>query len=168
MPSHKTHELFGVLFWIIWLIYLMMNYSFKTERLIFLAIVGFFFCFVGASLPDVDQKKSRAFKRLRFMVAIVTFVITFVMLVPGINQKEIMSILYILTISVLVTIAVVVLLHALIPKHRGPIHSFKTGVVYAVIVLVLGYILIQNIELSLILTLFAFMSFASHLVLDKI
>lgn len=168
MPRHKTHELLGIFFWIIFLIYLLLNFHFKIERLIFLGLVGFVFCFTGASLPDVDHKKSKAFKRIRFLIGILTFVISFFMLSNKFDINRIEGIAYLLGVCALITFAVIILvLYILMPHHRGPLHRFSTGAVYAVAVLILGYVIIQNLEIAAVLALLSFFSFASHIILDK-
>lgn len=168
MPAHRAHELLGIFFWIIFLIYLLLNFHFAIEKLILFGLVGFVFCFIGASLPDVDHKKSKAFRRTRFLIGILTFVISFFMLSNRFNINKIEGIAYLLGVCALITFAVIILvLYILMPHHRGPLHSFGTGAIYAIAVLILGYVIIQNITIAAVLALLSFFSFASHIVMDK-
>jgi hypothetical protein len=169
MASHKQHELFGIVLWIIFLVYLILTYmtSLAPQRLVYIGLIAFVFCFVGASMPDIDQKNSVAFRRIRFLLGVITFVVSFVMLAPRFTHDPI-GIGYLLGVCALITAVIIILLYALMPYHRGPIHSLKTAVIYGVICLIITYVLLFNIWLSMVIAFFALLSFISHLLVDKL
>jgi len=165
--DHKRHEAFGAVLWVILLVYLILNYSMSPEKMIFIGIVSFIFTFIGSTLPDIDTTSSKAFKRMRFLTAVATFVVSFVMLSNNFG-KDPTSILYLIGTCGLIAVVIVILIQQLLPRHRGPIHSVKTGAIYGVIVLVLSYVLVLNISLAILIAFFSFLSFCSHLALDRV
>ena len=159
--NHTKHEAFGTALWVIFLVYLLLYKPLPPERMIYLAIVSFIFCFIGSTLPDIDTTKSQAFRRMRFLIAISAFTVSFVMLSGKFGSTP-AGVVYLITASVLLSIVTIILVQVLLPRHRGPIHSIATGAVYGVIVLVLSFILLSNISLAILVAFFAFLSFASH------
>ena len=166
MASANKHEAFGTALWILFLVLIVLSFSFSYERLALIAVVGFCFTFLGSIVPDIDNRKSRMFKHTRLFLGITTFVIAFVLLSPGI-RSGFLNVLYVLVICGLLTLAVVFMLYALMPKHRRSVHSVKGGAVYGVASFVGSYILIMNLYLAVIVAVFAFLAFGSHLVLDR-
>ena len=166
MASANKHEAFGTALWIFFLVLIVLSFSFSYERLALIAVVGFCFTFLGSIVPDIDNRSSRMFKHTRFFLGVTAFVISFVLLSPRMGT-ELFNVLYILAICGLVTIAIVILFHTLMPKHRRSVHSVKGGAAYGIMSFIGSYILIRNIYLALIIAVFAFLAFGSHLVLDR-
>ncbi len=165
MPKFSSHELLGIAVWLVFLVLIVLNYSFKVEKLLLVLLSGFIVCFVGSILPDIDNKNSVAFKRTRLILGLLVFVVFFSLL-P--NEQELSKVLVRLVSSGAVAVAVVLVFQAILPHHRGPIHSFKAAGVYAVIVYVLATLMFSNLVLGFIFAVFGFLSFVSHLFLDRI
>jgi membrane-bound metal-dependent hydrolase YbcI (DUF457 family) len=166
MPSHRAHELFGLAVWIFFLVFLLVTYAFDFRRIAFAGAVGFCFCFLGSILPDIDEKNSRIFRNVRFLLGVIVFVAAFALLSAKARYRSIEAAAYTLALAGLVALAAVVLLHALIPEHRAGIHSFKAAAVYGVFAMIFSYLLTFELYTSAAIAAFGFGGYASHLVLD--
>jgi hypothetical protein len=167
MPSHWVHELFGLAFWLFFLIFLLVTYAFDVNRIAFAAGVGFCFCFLGSILPDIDEKNSRIFRNARFLIAVVVFVAAFALLSGRTRLASIEAAAYTLALAGLFAAVAVVLLHALMPGHRQGIHSFKAAVAYGVFAMIFSYLLTFELYLSAAIAVFGLAGYASHLLLDR-
>ncbi len=165
MSSHTAHEALGVVIWLFFIAYAVMKYYSNLEKLILITIVSFLFCYIGSTLPDIDNKKSRAFRRMNFFIAVGVFSAVFYYLSKTASslEKAVISVI----VSALITLGVVLTVTFIMPRHRGPIHSFKTGMIYGLFVLIISFFIFRNYLLAVLIGFFAFLSFASHLLLDK-
>lgn len=164
MPNHNVHKLFGFL---VWLLFVGLSFIFIDPFDVDMGLLfatGFVVCLVGSVLPDIDQKNSRVFRKLRIIVFVMVFVGS---LVGGLYFSS-LSILEVVGVSFAISIFVYVLLHLFMPRHRGVIHTSKVGLVYAGVVFLLAMLLFNSISVAVILFLAGEMSYVSHLLLDKI
>ncbi len=107
---------------------------------------------LGATLPDIDIRKSKISKVIEFTVVIGGTVF----LQPLVSHYGILSWLIAFVISAL---SLLILLFPLRLKHRGITHSYFTALVFAVAV---------AIAVNLTSGAIAFLTYSSHLVVDKI
>ena len=167
MPEHTSHELFGVAVWIILLVLVLLVYPNDLRTAAQLSIVGFVFCFLGSILPDIDEKHSVVFKHVRFLVFLVVFVLTYTGLSLQYPKDTLFQIIYILAVCFLIAIAAVLFLYAIIPAHRKGIHSILAGAVYGVLSFAGVYALLLAVWPSVLIAVFGFLAYLSHLVLDR-
>jgi len=111
-------------------------------------------CLLGSILPDIDLKQSKASQIVQPIAALgVAF-----LLYPFISSK--FSTLAAVVVSLVIGAAIIfIILFPLRLKHRGVTHSWKAAVVFAA----LGAFLTGGINGGVI----AFVSYASHLVVDR-
>ena len=166
MPGHKQHELFGIGLWVFFLVLVFLNFTLNNKTLLYTGLVGFCFTFLGSIFPDIDSKSSVMFKHTRFFVGVTSFVVTFAMLAPWM-QRTTEGALMMIGVCALVTIGALAILYAVIPPHRKAMHSISAGVVYAIVALACSFVLLQHLLISGIVAVFSFISFGSHLLLDK-
>ena len=166
MPSSKSHEFFGISVWIFFLVFLLF-FRLEPEKTIYSSLLGFVFCFTGSILPDIDQKKSIIFRHVRFLFSVIVFTTSFAFLSKKIEQTSIQNALFLILVCGLITIAAISFFYALLPRHRGSIHSIRTGIIFTSIALISAFILLCDLGLSLLIACFSFLAFASHLTLDR-
>lgn len=167
MPDYKAHTKLGIAVWLVFLVWLLQRNAADPKMTAFAGLTGFCFCFLGSILPDIDEKHSEVFKHTRFIIGTVTFTSVFAVMAAGTAQKTFESVAYIFGVSALLTAAVVLFFYAIIPQHRGPVHSVKTGLVYSAASLAVSFLLLNSKTMALSIAVFAFAAFLSHLVLDR-
>jgi hypothetical protein len=167
MPDYKAHTKIGIAVWLVFLVWLLQRNAADPKATAFAGLTGFCFCFLGSILPDIDEKHSEVFRHTRFIIGAVTFTSVFAVIAAGIPQKTLESAAYVFGVSALLTAAVLLFFYAIIPRHRGPVHSMKTGLVYSAAALGLSFLLLNSKTMALSIALFAFLAFFSHLVLDR-
>jgi len=166
MSSHTAHEILGVIIWVFFLAYAIIKYPANLKELVLIAIISFLFCYIGSTLPDIDNKKARAFKRMNFFIGVSVFSVSFYFLSKTANNLKTAVISVIA--SALITIGTILTVIFIMPRHRGPIHSLKAGAVYGLFALMVSFFIFKDYLLGAIIGFFAFLSFASHLLLDSI
>jgi hypothetical protein len=167
MPEHKAHEFFGIAIWLLFLIVVLLGYSNKVSLAVELGIIGFVFCVLGSILPDIDEKHSIIFKKVRFLIAALVFVIAFVTIGAAYSKNTLNDMLFLLAICALMALAAVFAFYAIIPAHRGGIHSVLAAIVYSMFVILCSFLLLSDFWLSLLIAIFGFLSYFSHLGLDR-
>jgi hypothetical protein len=162
MALHRTHEFFGLLVGVLFTVFLVVAYPQLTrQELILRGLLGFSFCFLGAVLPDIDERRSRVFRRSRTAVGVAVFAIALYFLSrSGITALGV-------AISTLVAGFAIVMMYQLKPRHRGVIHTLRAAATYSLAVFVITYALLPDAALSLTVALFGFGGYGSHLVLDR-
>lgn len=164
---YRFHESFGIALWIVFLVFFILSYPQNYVRLIVVALVGFCFCFLGSIFPDIDNKKSRVYKRARFMLAIAAFVIFFTGLAVRFPQNA-GGVILLIAACGLLTAAVILVFNVILPKHRGATHSFVAAVIYLGASFVLSYIVLFDLPIAAAIAIFSFLSYSSHLILDSV
>jgi prepilin signal peptidase PulO-like enzyme (type II secretory pathway) len=167
MPDHKSHRLFGMGLWVLLLIFLILTYPQDPQTIGRIALVGFLFCYLGSILPDIDEKHSSIFKHVRFFIFVIVFVVSYATVSAQYPKTTLAEMLYLLAICLLVAIAAVLFFYAVIPAHRKGIHSMLAGSVYAVFALGSSYVLLSDLWLSIVIAVFGFLAYFSHLLLDR-
>ena len=111
-------------------------------------------CLLGSILPDIDLKQSKASKIVQ---PIATLGIAF-LIHPFFSTK--FSPIAAIAVSLVIAAAVIlILLFPLRLKHRGITHSWKAAAVFSII---------AGTALGINAGLIALVSYASHLVIDRI
>lgn len=111
-------------------------------------------CLLGSILPDIDLKQSKASKIVQ---PIATLGIAF-LLYPFISAK--FSMLTAVVVSLVISAAVIFLvLFPLRLRHRGITHSWLAATVFSIV---------AAVALGINSGIIAFISYASHLVVDRI
>jgi len=167
MPDHKSHRFFGIGLWIVLLIILVLSYPDDLRMVVKMGLIGFVFCFLGSILPDIDEKHSNIFKHVRFLIFIIIFVISYASLSVQYPKSTLAEMLYILAVCFMIGIAAVLFFYAIVPAHRKGIHSILAGAVYAIFCLICSYVLLFDLWLAMVIAMFGFFAYASHLVLDR-
>ncbi len=167
MPDHKSHRLFGIGLWVLLLIFLVLTYPHDPTTIGEAAVVGFLFCYLGSILPDIDEKHSIIFKHVRFFIFVIVFAGSYAAISYNYPKTTLADIVYLLAICLLVALAAVLFFYAVIPAHRKGIHSVLAGAVYALFTLVGSYSLLSNLWLAIVIAVFGFLAYFSHLLLDR-
>ena len=167
MPDHKSHRLFGIGLWVLLLIFLVLTYPQDLRMIGKAALVGFLFCYLGSILPDIDQKHSNIFKHVRFFIFVIVFAVSYSAVSSQYPKTTLAEMLYLLTICLLIALAAVLFFYAVIPAHRKGIHSMLAGGVYSLFAFGSSYALLSNLWLSIVIAIFGFMAYFSHLLLDR-
>lgn len=167
MPDHKSHGLFGVGLWILLLILLVVAYPQDLRTIGKVALVGFLFCYLGSILPDIDEKHSRIFRHVRFFIFVIVFVVSYSAVSMQYPKTTLAEILYILSICVLVALAAVLFFYAVVPAHRKGVHSLLAGGIYSLFALGSSYAMLSDLWLSIVVAVFGFLAYFSHLFLDR-
>lgn len=142
MPSYKIHLLVSTIITVISSIILIYFSKLELQQLIFLPYVLFL-----SIIPDIDTKKSKARKIINILflfIVMILFILSYIF-------SEVIYILFIVIISFLFLI-----IYRL--KHRSICHNPVFG-------LVMSFFLIF---ISSYLFLLGYISFLSHIVLDKL
>lgn len=151
--NYKKHLILGMLLFILYLIYL-------GRPTLEQGILGFFVCFVGSLLPDVDTKKSRIHQTVVLFIGMFLFVGMFLTLYPYIEF------IYSMLISAVVSLSTVVLLVYVLPEHRKRLHTIRAAFVFSVFIWFCTYLVYYSMKIPLALAILAFMNYFGHLALD--
>jgi len=125
-----------------------------------------FFGMIGGILPDIDLENS---KPIQITSSILSIFIPLLAILTLLQSLSISKMLFIWFLSSLLLHFIIfkILLHFTI--HRGVIHSIPMGLLFAHIITIVFYNILDFEELfSLLCGLFLFIGFIIHLVLDEI
>jgi hypothetical protein len=159
--------LFGAALWVVLILLLLLTYSHDATTIVKVGLVGFLFCFLGSILPDIDERHSKIFKEAAFLIFVIVFVISYSFVSEKYPKETLAEVLYLLAICFLVGLAAVLFFYAILPAHRGGIHSIVAGALYAVFALLCAYILLADLWLAIVIAVFGFFAYLSHLLLDR-
>lgn len=159
--NKKQHTFFGIILWLFFIVYFFMNYHYPIERTAIVLIVSFFFCYIGSMFPDLDSKNSGIFRKMQTTAALVLLIIYFILF-----GKYFTNTVYVILASIIAVFVSVILMRFLVPRHRGFVHSLRTGLVYGFFSMIISFALLSEIYISVLIAFFAFLSFMSHLALD--
>jgi hypothetical protein len=131
-------------------------------------IIASFVFIIGSVLPDLDSpfsKPRRIFRKVILAIMILLIFVFYDGIVSICNSTIKSYCAYSPLFAALTPLLVLVILDALIPRHRGFLHSFSAAVVYGVFVLL---ILINKPSLSdsLIISLFGAIGYTVHILVD--
>ncbi len=153
MPNALAHLLFASLIAIVFVSVLTLPFEAKLGC--GLLIVAFSF------LPDLDHEKAVARQAYRKIAGIAVFALAIVVL----NVFAHMNLGIALVGAFLISLITVPLSEALIPRHRGIMHSLEFAIgVGVMIYLLLAY---AHIRPAHIFAAGAFIGYCSHIILDR-
>jgi membrane-bound metal-dependent hydrolase YbcI (DUF457 family) len=104
---------------------------------------------------------------VRFFIFIIVFVVSYAALSAQYPKSTLPEMLYILGVCFLIGLAAVLFFYAIVPAHRKGIHSILAGLVYSIFCLASAFVLLSDLWLSIVIALFGFFAYFSHLVLDR-
>lgn len=158
MALYKTHVLVGIAS--SFLLYYFLKEL--TEVSFGVMLLSLFFIYLGSVFPDLDHSGSKIHRDLTsFIILVVMGAVAYLFLPDEIN---LFSLTY-FAVSVLFSgLAVYLLISSIKPKHRGKVHSFEFGLLSAFIVGMISLFVLR----SIIPGVFFFVSFLSHLLIDRL
>lgn len=162
MTNYKSHFLGGMFVWLVSLG--LFSYQFQglaLEQFFTFALTSFFICFLGSMLPDTDTPKSKIGGLLQLTVIVTALLFGVTKYFTNFNNPINSAIN---TIIVGATIFLIFIL--LRPKHRGATHRVRANIVYALIVFLFFFLSVGFYQAAFF-GVIAFLSYFSHLVLDK-
>jgi len=130
------------------------------------ALALLFFGMIGGILPDIDLENS---KPIQITSSILSIFIPLLAILTLLESLSISKMLFIWFLSAMLLHFLIfkILLHLTI--HRGVIHSIPMGLLFAQIINILFYTVLEFEELfSLLCGIFLFLGFVIHLILDEI
>jgi len=130
------------------------------------ALALLFFGMIGGILPDIDLENS---KPIQITSSILSIFIPLLAILTLLESLSISKMLFIWFLSAMLLHFLIfkILLHLTI--HRGVIHSIPMGLLFAQIINILFYAVLEFEELfSLLCGIFLFLGFVIHLILDEI
>ncbi|ANQ54270.1 hypothetical protein BG95_07565 [Thermosipho sp. 1063] len=168
MPNFDSHIRVGMFFYPIVLgVYLfilhLLNMGYPDEKVI---AFGFFLFVLSSDMPDIDHNHSFLHKFIRLLV--ISFVIYF-----EFTKKIIISFfdlnvgLYLrFLIAFLTGLFFGILFEIIIPKHRGPLHTFWAALIYGGIMFSGAYYLGFKTENSAFLGIISTIGYLVHIIMD--
>ncbi|WP_297068247.1 metal-dependent hydrolase [Thermococcus sp.] len=171
MPNYDVHVLSGIVTYplTVLLAALIKTYiGVPLELTTTATVLGYGFYILGADLPDMDHPNALIHRGTKPIVAVLAGGATYVNILPGINVgAQWVNVTVAWTISALIGVGAWVGFTAVMPKHRGIIHSLLFAGIYGVVAFATGsYGLGMSHGESLFLGLAAFLGYTLHLVLD--
>ena len=157
MSSYKTHVLFGVLSCFLLFYFLKELTEIRFEIILF----SLFFIYLGSVFPDLDHSGSKIYRDMSSFFVLVVMGSVAYLLLP--ERFELFSLSYFAVSVLSAGLVVYLLISSLKPKHRGKIHSLKFGFFSSIVVSLISFFVLR----SFIPGLFFFISFLSHLLIDK-
>jgi inner membrane protein len=171
MPNYETHVLSGIVTYPLavlaaFLLKLYLNVPFEITNTAML--LGYALYVLGADLPDLDHPNSLIHRGTKPIVAVITGGATYLNVIKYIDLGEPWK-----TVSVAWGIGVLGALvgwigfTALMPRHRGVVHSLLFATIYGFLAFLLApYGLHMSIGEGLFLGFSAFSGYTLHLLLD--
>lgn len=162
MSNYKVHFLGGMAVWLLSLGLFWYQFSgLAFGRLFAFALSSFFICFLGSLLPDTDTPKSKIGGLLQATVLATAFLF-------GATRyfHDFSTPVSSLVNTLIVTAAISLIFVLLRPRHRGATHRLKANLVYALVVF-LVFFLSGGFYEAAFFGVIAFLSYFSHLVLDR-
>ncbi|MCS7109243.1 MAG: metal-dependent hydrolase [Candidatus Micrarchaeota archaeon] len=128
---------------------------------------------LGALIPDIDHKKSKIRNLFRWLTFIVLLSIFYIVissifsLYPDIRflySQEIVVLFVVFGLVVFLASIVTSFIESFIPRHRGPIHRIFASFLFSVLVFIFSLFL--GFSHSLLIALWGFLGYLSHLFVD--
>ena len=162
MTNYKGHFIGGMLVWLFSLgLFWYQFASMPIEQLAGFALSSFFICFLGSMLPDTDTPKSKVGGLLQLTVLATGIMFGFTRFFRDfsnpVNSAINTGIVGVVFFLVFVFIR---------PRHRGATHTLRAGLVYGLVVF-LFFFLSSGFYNASFFGLLAFLSYFSHLALDR-
>ena len=131
------------------------------ESLFAFALTSFFICFLGSLLPDTDTPKSKIGGLLQLTVLVTALLFGASRYFQNFNNPVNSAIN-----TVIVAAAIFLMFIFMRPRHRGATHTLRANLVYGLMVF-LFFFLSGGFYEAAFFGVIAFLSYFSHLVLDK-
>lgn len=171
--NYDKHVLGGILTYplAVLLLALLRYYANFPVRMSFIAMaLGYAFYVLGSDLPDLDHPDALIHRGSKPIVAVLAGSAFFVKLTPHINLTpyEWANLALGWGVSALVAFGSWYAYTALMPKHRGVVHSLTFAGIYGTLVLIALYYGVGiSFEESLFVGIAAFLGYTLHLLLDR-
>jgi inner membrane protein len=145
-----------LLFTLLILFHIFPSLKFSFELLIFAS----FPFLIGSLLPDIDHPSSKIRKIFNLFLLIFSFVLSYTIL-SFILEFGVLFVLFFL----LLTVAIFLITTIMIPKHRGPLHSGMSAVIFGIFCFLLIW-KIYDFELGLVGGICGMLGYLSHVTVD--
>ncbi|MCD6547471.1 MAG: metal-dependent hydrolase [Nanoarchaeota archaeon] len=161
MPNYPTHILSGAIASFV-LAFVLFKTGFTNPLVL---TVGFILGVIASEFPDIDQKNSIPRKVLRtYFPALVIIAFVYLFFKLRVWTKDILYLIGFVAIPVIIILTY----EKFIPRHRGAIHKLPGLIMISITTLPIGILLNANLSIFLILELFVFIGFSTHILLDNI
>ncbi len=172
MPNYEAHVLSGIVTYPLAVLVaaLIKTYTGAPLELTTIAtVLGYGFYVLGADLPDMDHPNALIHRGTKPIVAVLAGGAAYVNVLPEINVGDPwINVTVAWTVSALIGLGAWVGFTAVMPKHRGIVHSVLFAGVYGLTAFGIGsYGLNLSNGESMFLGLAAFLGYTLHLVLDR-
>lgn len=150
MPSHYVHLFIGIssAFFLYSILSQFLAFSPELIFLIFLTSS------ISAVFPDIDHRNSKIHKSVKSFIILILVIYLAIKLYPS-------NFVLLLPFLALVLYA---LFSVLKPRHRGITHKFEFAALFSAVIAILSHLYFG----SMIPSFFAFVSYSSHIIADKI